>query len=115
MQTTKQIMLVTNNDDIEYIDTSVVATQWVESISLPTYSSNNSSKSKFTKLNLNYAYIKHMMGELGLRLNRDYIIIPTTSELCSIDIRFSEQCRHYASMCVLLWGRYKTAKIESNL
>lgn len=104
-----------NGDNIEYVDMSGVNTQWVESISLPTYSSNNGGKGKFTKLNLNYTYIKHMMGELGLRLNRDYIIIPTTTELSSIDIKFTENSRQYASMCVLVWSKYKTAKTESTL
>ena len=115
MPTTNFTMPVADCDSIEYVDMSGVNTQWVESISLPTYSSNNSGKSKFATLNRNYTYIKHMMDELGLRLNRDYIIIPTTTELCSIDIKFTENSRQYASMCVLVWGKYKTAKIESNL
>jgi hypothetical protein len=105
----------TDSDRVEYVNVSVINTQWVETVSLPTYSSDNSGKSKFTKLNLNYTYIKHMMSELGLRLNRDYIIMPTTTELRSIDIKFTEHSQHYASMCVLIWERYKTAKIESNL
>ena len=116
MPTTKHTMhAATDGNTVEYVDMSGVNTQWVETVSLPTYSSNSGSKSKFTKLNLNYTYIKHMMGELGLRLNRDYIIMPTTAELRSIDIKFTENSRQHASMCVLIWARYETAKIESNL
>jgi hypothetical protein len=89
--------------------------QWAESISLPTYSNTSGREGRLIKLNRNYAYIKHMMGEIGLQLNTDYIIIPDITDIDSISIRFNEQSRQHASMCVLLWGRYQNAKIESTL
>jgi hypothetical protein len=57
-----------------------------------------------------------MMAELELKQNVDYIIVP--SELggkLSVQVKFRPGCESYASMCVLLWERYKTAKIEKNI
>lgn len=110
-------MPVANSDSIEYVDMSGVNTQWVETVSLPTYpiDDNTRSKSKLQWLSRNYDLIKHMMGEMRLQLNRDYIIIPNTHNCSTIDIKFAEQSRQHASICVLIWGRYKNAEIRSNL
>jgi len=89
--------------------------QWVESISLPTYSDTSGRKGRLARLNRNYTYIKHMMSELELQLNVDYIIMPDTTDIDSISIRFAEHSQEYASMCVLLWGKYQNAKTESTL
>lgn len=118
MPTTKFTMPVAETDSIEYVDTSIIKTQWVETVSLPIYPINNntSKTSKVQRLSRNYTLIKHMMGEVGLRLNYDYIIIPNTNDVSTIDIKFTEQSQQHASMCVLLWmGKYKDAKTESTL
>lgn len=108
-------MLVNNNDNIEYVNINGDDTQWVESISLPMYSSQNNAR-KFTLVNDTFVYIKHMMADLGLKQNVDYCIIPPKmpGEL-TVKILFQQGHEHYASMCVMIWERYKTAKIESNL
>ena len=106
-------MPVANCD--EYIDISVINNQWVETISLPMYSSKPLAR-RFVLINNTYTYIKHMMADIGLNLNVDYIIIPPRlATENTIQIKFRQGCEVHASMCVLLWERYKTAKIESNL
>ena len=115
MPTTKHTMLGADSDSIEYINKNQVKSQWVESISLPMYSSRAHSN-KHTLLMDNYAYIKHMMSGLELRQNIDFIIVPNeVGGKVGVQVKFRQGCEQYASMCVLLWERYKTAKIESAL
>lgn len=107
--------------DWEYLDSKDIETQWVERISLPIFYVSHSER-KFQILSRTYTFIKHMMAELELKQNVDYVIIPpkywpmvedmTTH---TMQIGFRPGCESYASMCVLMWERYKTAKIESNL
>lgn len=93
--------------------------QWVEVVSLPTYGEKitGRSKSSFARLSRNYAFVKHMMNELGLKQNHDYIIVRdfTTNQTDSLEIAFNKQSQHLASMVVLLWPKYQHAKLESNL
>ena len=106
---------VSVTDDIEYIDEKDIESQWVESISLPMYSPDENAR-KFTLVNDTYTYIKHMMTGLELKQNVDYIIVPPRlASETKIEIKFRSGCEGYASMCVMIWERYKTAKIESNL
>lgn len=98
------------SDDI--IVTEVVATEWVESIALPTYSDGRHSK--FVKLQRNYAFIKHMMSSLELT-NQDFLIVRDIDNTDSITIKFNKKSQGLSSMVVLMWSKYKDAKLESNL
>jgi len=102
-------------DDIEYSDEKDIQSQWVESISLPMYSPMKHAR-KFTLVNDTFVYIKHMMSELELKQNIDYCIVPPrVPGETTVKVLFRQGCESYASMCVMIWERYKTAKIESNL
>ncbi len=70
---------------------------------------------KINSLTRNYSFIKHMMGEMGLKLNYDYIIVPVDRHNKTITLRFNKHSRQFSSMAVLLWGKYQHAKLESNL
>ena len=101
---------------------TVKPTEWVESITLPIYSHkpNASSQSnKYMLLSHTYMYIKHMMAELELKQNVDYIIVPimpgSPGGQLTVQVKFRPGREGYASMCVLLWERYKLAKIEKNI
>lgn len=106
-------------NDVEYIDSKLTNTQWVEKISLPTYPQNgrgrSASKSVYNKLLTNYSFIKHMMLELGLQQNVDYVIVPDRINTDTITIMFNNNSVHLSSMAVMCWHRYKKASLESNL
>jgi len=114
MQHDTRPLTLDNSPDVEYVQ----PTQWVERISLPTYPVNTrgSSKSTWAKLNKNYAFVKHMMNELGVD-NNDYAILRdfTDNKFDTIEIVFNERSRLSASLAVLTWARYENAKLENNL
>ena len=98
-------------------DLVIVATQWVESITLPTYSNNagqGRNTSKFATLQRNYTFIKHMMTDMGIA-NCDFLIVRDIDNTSQITIKFNNRSQPYASMAVLMWSKYKDAKLESNL
>lgn len=109
------------SNDIEYIDSNAIESQWVESIALPTYSINHGNiktsvgKSVYNTITRNYAFIKHMMTELNLEQNRDYVIVPDRKNFKTITIKFNNSSKHLSSMVVMLWNRYEEATLESNL
>ena len=97
--------------------TKVTATEWVESITLPTYSNNagrGRNISKFATLQRNYTFIKHMMTELEIA-NNDFLIVRDIDNTDQITIKFNKRSQSSSSMVVLLWSKYKDAKLESNL
>jgi hypothetical protein len=95
--------------------TEVTATEWVESITLPTYSQNRTgSNRRFVTLQRNYAFIKHMMAELEIA-NNDFLIVRDIDNTAQITIKFNKRSQSSSSMAVLLWSKYKDAKLESNL
>lgn len=98
-------------------DLVIVATQWVESVTLPTYSNNagrGRNTSKFATLQRNYTFIKHMMTDMGIA-NCDFLIVRDIDNTSQITIKFNNRSQPYASMAVLMWSKYKDAKLESNL
>jgi hypothetical protein len=107
-------------DPIE--DQPTVATQWVESVTLPTYSNKaggwqgdrGRNTSKFATLQRNYTFIKHMMTDMGID-NNDFLIVRDIDNTSQITIKFNNRSQPYASMAVLMWSKYKDAKLESNL
>ena len=92
-------------------------TLWVEAVPLPT--NRRKSENKFACLDRNFRYIKHMMSELGLQQNSDYIIIrapfQNQAQPDCITVMLAEHSRSYASLIVLIWGKYEHAKTENNL
>ena len=94
----------------------VIATEWVESITLPTYSHDIKARrySKFVILQRNYTFIKHMMSELQIP-NNDFLIVRDVDNTDSITIKFNKRSQGLSSMVVLMWSKYKDAKLESNL
>lgn len=101
------------SNDIEYIDSNAIESQWVESITLPTHYIIR--ENFYNTLIKNYAFIKHMMKELNLEQNRDYIIIPDQSKSKTITIKFNNSSKHLSSMAVMLWSKYNQATLKSNL
>ena len=90
-------------------------TAWVGSIVLPMHSTGN-SKSHFVQLNKNYTLVKHLMTEINLKQNKDYIIVrPNQSRETTITLKFRPGVEDVASMIVLHWYKYKDAKVESTL
>lgn len=93
--------------------------QWVEVISLPIHGEKitGRSKSSFARLSRNYAFVKHMMNELGLKQNSDYLILRdyNSNHADTLEIAFNEQSQNLASMVLLIWPRYQHAKLESNI
>ena len=98
------------SDQIDIIE--ICDTGWVESITLPTYSDRHHSR--FVTLQRNYTFIKHMMSAIGLK-NCDFLIVRDIDNVSQITIKFNNNSQQYASMAVLLWSKYKDAKLESNL
>ena len=103
--------LATSTSD-RLIVTEVNPTEWVESITLPTYSQWGDSK--FRTLQKNYTFIKHMMTELQLS-NNDFLIVRDLDNVDRITIKFNKISQELSSMAVLMWSKYKDAKLESNL
>lgn len=98
-------------------DDVVPSTVWADSISLPIHGKNLSSKrhNKFALLSRNYAFIKHMMFQLGLNLNQDYLILGIADNDNKINVKLHKNCAEVASMAVLIWPKYKDAKLESTV
>ena len=101
--------------DNKSVSLQLKKTAWVGTITLPMHPTNN-SKSHFVRLNQNYALVKHMMSELNLKQNSDYIILrPNTKDEATITLKFCPNVKHVSSMVVMHWYKYKDAKIESTL
>lgn len=99
--------------DVEYIDGN--KSQWVESIALPTYPYHKGYRSnRYTTLQRNYAFIKHMMISMEIA-PQDYLIVRDLDNTSKITVMFNNNSKGMSSMAVILWGKYKDAKLESNL
>jgi len=89
-------------------------TKWKTSITLDTYIGEGQGSSKFDTLSRNYSFIKHMMTTLEVS-PKDYLIVRDLNDVSKITVRFNASGALTAPLAALTWGKYATAKMESQL
>lgn len=88
--------------------------EWKTGITLDTYGDEGQGSSKFDTLSRNYSFIKHMMAALEVAPG-DYLIVRDLNDVSKITVRFNASGAINAPLAAIMWGKYATAKMESQL